>query len=134
MIIDTSALVAILFDEPEAAFFSRIIAGASVCRISVVTRMELAIVLDRQAEPDAARQAESYLRTAGILEEPVSLQQGFVARHAFYDYGRGRHAAKLNFGDCFAYALAKAMNEPLLFKGSDFAQTDVIPAYKQDPR
>ena len=134
MIVDTSALVAILFDEPEALLFTRIIADAQVCRISVVTRLELAIVIDRQAEPDATRQAEDYLRTAGIVEEPVTLEQGHIARRAYYDYGRDRHRAKLNFGDCFAYALAKSTKEPLLFKGSDFAQTDVVPAYKQDPR
>ncbi len=125
MILDTSALVAILFTEPEAESFSRLILEAEVCRLSVVNHLELSMVLDRQARPEAARQAEAFLRAAGIVMEPVTLQQGALARQAFYDFGRGRHRARLNFGDCFAYALAKSMDEPLLFKGADFAKTDV---------
>jgi ribonuclease VapC len=125
MILDTSALVAILFEEPEAEDFARLILEADVCRLSVANHLELSIVLERQAKPEAARQAQAFLRAAAILEEPVTLQQGALARQAFYDFGRGRHAARLNFGDCFAYALAKAMSEPLLFKGRDFAKTDV---------
>jgi ribonuclease VapC len=125
VILDTSALVAILFEEPEAAEFAQLILDADVCRLSVVNRLELAIVLERQAKPEAARQAEAFLRAAAVVEEPVTLHQGALARQAFYDFGRGRHKARLNFGDCFAYALAKAMNEPLLFKGRDFVATDV---------
>lgn len=125
MILDTSPLVAILFEEAEAENFARLVLAADVCRMSVVNHLELAIVLDRQARPDAARQAEAFLRAAAIVIEPVSLQQGALARQAYYDFGRGRHRAKLNFGDCFAYALAKAMDEPLLFKGRDFIHTDV---------
>ena len=90
-----------------------------------MNHLELAIVLERQARPDAARQAEAFLRAASIVVEPVTLQQGALARQAYYDFGRGRHRARLNFGDCFAYALAKAMDEPLLFKGQDFVHTDV---------
>ena len=125
MILDTSALVAILFTEPEAESFSRLILEAEVCRLSVVNHLELSMVLDRQARPESSRQAEAFLRAAGIVMEPVTLQQGALARQAFYDFGRGRHRARLNFGDCFAYALAKSMDEPLLFKGADFAKTDV---------
>jgi ribonuclease VapC len=125
MILDTSALVAILFGEPEAESFARLILAAEVCRLSVVNHLELAIVLERQARPEAAWQAEAFLRAASIVVEPVTLQQGALARQAYYDFGRGRHRARLNFGDCFAYALAKAMDEPLLFKGRDFVQTDV---------
>jgi ribonuclease VapC len=125
MILDTSALVAILFGEPEAEDFARLILETEVCRLSVANRLELSIVLERQAKPDAARQAEAFLRAAAIVEEPVTLQQGALARQAFYDFGRGRHKARLNFGDCFAYALAKAMDETLLFKGRDFTKTDV---------
>ncbi len=125
MILDTSALVAILFGEPEAEDYARLILKADVCRVSVVNRLELAVVLERQAKPDVARQAEAFLRAASIVEEPVTLHQGVLARQAFYDFGRGRHRAQLNFGDCFAYALAKAMDEPLLFKGSDFTRTDI---------
>ena len=125
MILDTSALVAILFGEPEAESFARLILAADVCRLSVVNHLELAIVLERQARPDAAWQAEAFLRAASIVVEPVTLQQGALARQAYYDFGRGRHRARLNFGDCFAYALAKAMDEPLLFRGRDFVHTDV---------
>jgi ribonuclease VapC len=125
MILDTSALVAILFGEPEAESFARLILAAEVCRLSVVNHLELAIVLERQARPEAAWQAEAFLRAASIVVEPVTLQQGALARQAYYDFGRGRHRARLNFGDCFAYALAKAMDEPLLFKGRDFVHTDV---------
>ena len=131
MILDTSALVAILFGEPEAADFARLILEADVCRLSVVNRLELSMVLERQAKPEAARQAETFLQTAAILDEPVTLHQGALARQAFYDFGRGRHKAGLNFGDCFAYALAKAMREPLLFKGDNFAKTDVQAARTQ---
>jgi ribonuclease VapC len=102
-----------------------LILEADVCRLSVANRLELAMVLERQARPEAARQAEAFLRAAAIVEEPVTLQQGILARQAFYDFGRGRHGARLNFGDCFAYALAKATGEALLFKGLDFTRTDV---------
>lgn len=125
MILDTSALVAVLFEEPEAEAFARLIWKADVCRISVMTHLELSIVLERQARPEAARQAEAFLRAASIVIEPVTLQQGVLARQAYYDFGRGRHRARLNLGDCFPYALAKALDEPLLFKGDDFARTDV---------
>jgi len=128
VILDTSALVAVLFDEPEAENFARLIFEADVCRVSVVTHLELSIVLERQARPEAGRQAEAFLRAASIVIEPVTLQQGALARQAYYDFGRGRHRARLNLGDCFPYALAKALDEPLLFKGDDFARTDVRPA------
>jgi ribonuclease VapC len=130
VILDTSALIAILFGEPEAEQFTRLIAEADVCRMSVVTQLELTMVLERLAKPDTGRQAEAFLRGAGVVVEPVTLQQGLLARQAFYDFGRGRHRAKLNFGDCFPYALAKALNEPLLFKGNDFSRTDVRVAAK----
>lgn len=127
MILDTSALIAILFEEPEAEEFASLILAADVCRFSVVNRLELTMVLERQAGPDSVRQAEAFLRAAAIVEEPVTLHQGTLARQAFYDFGRGRHKARLNFGDCFAYALAKTMDEPLLFKGEGFILTDVRP-------
>jgi len=125
VILDTSALVAILFEEPEAESFASLILAADICRLSVVNHLELAIVLERQAKPDTARQAEAFLRAASIIIEPVTLQQGDLARQAYYDFGRGRHRAQLNFGDCFSYALAKAMDEPLLYKGHDFVRTDI---------
>jgi ribonuclease VapC len=125
VILDTSALVAIFFDEPEAESFSRQILDAEICRLSVVSHLEVSMVLERQAKAADARQLDVFLRSAGVVVEPVTLQQGRLARQAFYQFGRGRHRAKLNFGDCFSYALAKDLGEPLLFKGNDFSLTDV---------
>jgi ribonuclease VapC len=125
VIVDTSALAAIFFEEPEAREFTELIFAADHCRLSVVSHLELMIVMDRQGKPGAAPEAAAYLAAIKVIEEPVTLQQGLLARQAFHTYGRGRHPAKLNFGDCFAYALAKALDEPLLFKGNDFAKTDV---------
>lgn len=125
MILDTSALVAIFFDEPEAESFSRQILDAEICRLSVVSHLEVSMVLERQAKAADARQLDVFLRSAGVVVEPVTLQQGRLARQAFCEFGRGRHRAKLNFGDCFSYALAKDLGEPLLFKGNDFSLTDV---------
>lgn len=128
MIIDTSAMVAILYREPEAAAFTRLILDADICRISVASYVELSIVMERQLGPGGMRQAEAFLRRAGITIEPVTVDHGEMARQAFLDFGKGRHKAALNFGDCFSYALAKATGEPLLFKGHDFGQTDMKPA------
>ena len=125
MIVDTSALVAILYREPEAERFVQIIHDAPICRISVANHVELAMVVESQLGPDGMRQAETFIRRAGIVIEPVTLEHGDLARQAFLDFGKGRHKAGLNFGDCFAYALAKATAEPLLFKGNDFGLTDV---------
>ena len=83
------------------------------------------MVIENQLGPEGMRQAEAFLRRAGILIEPVTLDQGDLARQAFLDFGKGRHQAGLNLGDCFSYALAKVTGEPLLFKGNDFSQTDI---------
>jgi ribonuclease VapC len=120
MIVDTSALVAILYREPEAQAFVERIHDADVCRISVATYVELSMVIASQLGPDGMRQAEAFLRRAGVVVEPVTLE-----RQAFLDFGKGRHKAGLNFGDCFSYALAKATGEALLYKGGDFALTDI---------
>lgn len=125
MIIDTSALVAILYGEPEGPRFVQLIHDAETTRISVANYVELAMVVENQLGPDGMRQAEAFFRRAGISVEPVTLEHGELARQAFLDFGKGRHKAGLNFGDCFAYALAKTSGEPLLFKGNDFIQTDV---------
>ena len=125
MILDTSALVAILYREPEAAAFVQRIHDADVCRISVASYVELSLVIESQLGPLGMRQAEAVLRRAGITIEPVTVEQGELARQAFLDFGKGRHKAGLNFGDCFAYALAKATGEPLLYKGDDFSRTDI---------
>lgn len=128
MIIDTSALVAILYREPEAEAFVERIHAAETSRISVANYVELSMVIEHQLGVEGMRQAEAFFRRAGIVIEPVSLEHGELARQAFLDFGKGRHRAGLNFGDCFAYALAKALGEPLLFKGNDFSQTDIQPA------
>jgi ribonuclease VapC len=125
MIVDTSALVAILYGEPEARNFVERIRAADVCRISVANHVELSMVVDSQLGPNGTRQADAFLRRAGVVVEPVTLEQGDLARQAFLDFGEGRHKAGLNFGDCFAYALARATGEALLFKGDDFALTDI---------
>lgn len=128
MILDTSAMVAILYREPEAATFAKRIHGADSCRISVANHVELSMVIEQQLGPEGMRQAEAFFRRAGIIIEPITVEQGELARQAFLDFGKGRHKAGLNFGDCFAYALAKATGEPLLFKGNDFSQTDILAA------
>lgn len=125
MIIDTSAMVAILYGEPEAAAFTRLIHDAATSRISVANYVELSIVIEKQLGPEGMRQAEAFLRRAGIRVEPVTVEQGHLARQAFLDFGKGGHKAGLNFGDCFAYALARDLDEPLLFKGKDFPETDI---------
>jgi ribonuclease VapC len=125
MILDTSALVAVLYGEPEARDFVERIRAADVCRISVANHVELSMVVESQLGPNGTRQADAFLRRAGVVVEPVTIEQGDLARQAFLDFGKGRHKAGLNFGDCFGYALARATGEALLFKGDDFALTDI---------
>jgi len=126
MIIDTSAIVAILRQEPEARRFAEAIEAAPVRRISATTYVEIGAVIDGGRDPVASRLVDELLATAGIVIESVTEAQARVARDAHRDFGKGSgHAAGLNFGDCFAYALAKATGEPLLFKGDDFSRTDV---------
>ncbi len=128
MIVDTSALVAILYREPEAQAFAGRIHDADVCRNRVATHVELSIAIESQLGPDGMRQAETFFRRAGVAVERVTLEQGELARQAFLDFGKGRHKAGLSFSDCFSYALAKATGEDLLFKGGEFALTDIRPA------
>jgi ribonuclease VapC len=129
MIIDTSALIAILRDEPDAADLAQAIAQSAVCRVSAATFVEAAIVIDGSRDPVASRRFSDLLEAAEVIMEPVTEAQARIAREAYRDFGRGSgHPAQLDFGDCFAYALAKAVREPLLFKGSDFSRTDVIAA------
>ncbi len=127
MIVDSSAIIAILFDEPDAALYANAIATAQGCCISAATYVEAAVVIESQSAAAGARQFDAFMRRAGILIEPVTEEQAFLARQAYADFGKGRHPAGLNFGDCFSYALARARNEPLLFKGKDFSLTDVRP-------
>ena len=131
MIVDTSALIAILRDEPEAPACARAIEAASRRRISAANFVEAAIVIDGSRDPVASRRFDDLLREAQAEIEPVTEAQARIAREAYRDFGRGSgHPARLNFGDCFAYALARTTGEPLLFKGDDFTPTDVIPALR----
>ena len=127
MIVDTSALLAIFFGEPEAEDFARAIAGAEVSRMSAANLLEAGIVADNQTNPRTGRQLDALVANFQLHIAPVTEEQVRIARQAYVDFGRGNHPAGLNFGDCFAYALAKATGEPLLFKGDDFAQTDIRP-------
>jgi len=130
MIVDTSALVAIIAGEPASERLIDALSHARICRISAGNFLELSMVMEGQHGPGAARQCDALLRRAGIVIEPVTVEQAHLARQAFLDYGKGRHPAGLNFGDCFAYALAKFTGEPLLYTGNDFGRTDVQPALR----
>lgn len=125
MILDTSALAAIFFGEPEGERFIETISQADQCRISVANFVELSMVIEGQIGPEAGRQCDVFFSRADIIIEPVTVEQAQLARQAFLDFGKGRHPAGLNFGDCFAYALARSSGEPLLFKGEDFRKTDI---------
>ena len=125
MIIDTSALVSILDQEAEAERLARAIAAASERMLSAANLVETGIVMQVRRGDEAARDLDLLLAKLKIDIIPVSGKQANLARKAFQHYGRGRHPAKLNFGDCFAYALAKDSSGPLLFKGNDFSQTDI---------
>jgi ribonuclease VapC len=128
MILDTSALAAIFFGEPEVDLYVQAIHDAATCRISAANFVELSMLVDGQIGPGAGRQCDVFFRRAEIIIEPVTVEHAHLARQAFLDFGKGRHPAKLNIGDCFAYALAKATGEPLLFKGEDFSKTDITAA------
>jgi ribonuclease VapC len=131
MIIDASAVIAILQNEPEAASCAKVIASARIRRISAVNYVEAAVVIDGSREPVASRRFDELFRAAQVTVEPVTEAQAQIAREAYRDFGKGSgHRAGLSFGDCFAYALAKATGEPILFKGDDFAHTDLTPALK----
>ena len=126
MIIDTSVLVAILRAEPDAAGFLEVIRATLPRRISAATYVELGVVIDGPGDPIASRRLDDFLGRMSIVIEPVTETQARIAREAYRDFGKGSgHPAGLNFGDCLAYALARELNEPLLFKGDDFRHTDI---------
>jgi len=132
MIVDTSALIAILRDEPEARACASAIESSAIRRVSAANFVETALIIDASRDPVASRRFDDLIREAQIIVEPVTEAQARIAREAYRDFGKGSgHPAKLNFGDCFAYALAKVTAEPLLFKGDDFARTDIEPAHQQ---
>lgn len=128
MIIDTSAIIAILFNERDAKTYAQAITKADSCRVSAATFVETSIVIEAQTKNGGSHQLDAFVRSARIAIEPVTEEQAHIARQAFSDFGKGRHPAGLNYGDCFSYALAKATGEPLLFKGADFKKTDITAA------
>ena len=128
MVIDSSAVLAILQDEPERSAFNALIAAADTRLLSAASLVELSIVLEARFGADGQGDLDLFLSTAEIEIVAVDRDQAELARGAFSRYGKGRHRAGLNFGDCFAYALAKRAGAPLLFKGNDFTHTDLQPA------
>jgi ribonuclease VapC len=128
MVIDSSALMAILLREPEAGPFTTAIANATARYISAVSVLETGIVLANDRGQSAIHELDEMISSAGIQIVPFDASQSGVARHAYEQFGRRRHPARLNFGDCAAYALAKSLGQPLLFKGNDFALTDIAAA------
>jgi ribonuclease VapC len=126
MIVDTSAIVSVLKNEPDAGAFQVAISRAFPPRLSAASYLEIGIVIDKGRDPVLSRSLDDFVARVGIEIEPVTEHQARIAREAYRDFGKGSgHPAQLNFGDCFAYALAKDKAEPLLFKGADFAHTDV---------
>ncbi len=125
MIVDPSAVLAILIQEPDAERYAGSIAAAPSLRMSVATYLEAAIVLEGRGAEAAGHELDAFLREAGIELEPVTHEHARAARRAWRRFGSGNHPAGLNLGDCFAYALASVAREPLLFKGGDFGLTDI---------
>jgi ribonuclease VapC len=125
MIVDSSVIIAILRNEPDANELAAALRRAPIRRVSAVTWVESAVVTDGNRNPVLSRRFDDLLRDVHMRIETVTPRQAEIARQAYRDFGKGRHKAGLNFGDCFAYALAKELDEPLLFKGDDFCHTDV---------
>lgn len=126
MIVDPSALIAVLNDEPDAPRYARALAEAPSVSMSAVGFVEASVVADASGSPAIRRRFDTMLRGLGVVVREVSVEQALLARDAYRDYGKGSGSlARLNFGDCFSYALAMSRDEPLLFKGDDFVHTDV---------
>ena len=130
MVVDTSIITAMIVDEPERNLFEDLILRASTVVISVAAVVEISIVLRHKRRDSDAEKLDELLSKLRIDVRGVDLSLGKLAREAFAQYGKGRHPAALNFGDCFTYALAKARDDILLFKGDDFARTDIVPAWR----
>jgi ribonuclease VapC len=129
MIIDTSALIAILRAEDDASDMAHAIEQAGMRQISAANYLEAAVVIDGSRDPVASRRFDELVQAADLRIEPVTQDQAQIAREAYRDFGKGSgHKAGLNFGDCFAYALAKTTGQPLLYKGNDFTHTAITPA------
>jgi ribonuclease VapC len=125
VIVDSSALIAILFKEPEAPAFAAALQGAPSRAVAAPTVVETAVVAEGRTQPAMGEALDDLLRAMRAEVVPFTAQHAAIARQAWRRFGKGRHPAKLNLGDCFAYALAIERDEPLLFKGEDFARTDV---------
>jgi ribonuclease VapC len=125
MVLDTSAILAILQDKPERRKFNEAIEAAETRSLSTASFVECSMILESRYGADGVRDLDLFIAKAQVSLVPVDEEQADLARRAFRKYGKGRHPAGLNFGDCFSYALSHALNEPLLFKGNDFNQTDV---------
>jgi ribonuclease VapC len=126
MVLDTSALLAILLDEPERRVFTEAIEAAEARLFSAPSFVETSMILESRHGAEGVRALDRLLAAANVEIVAVELAQAQAAREAFRQFGKGRHPAGLNFGDCFPYALAKCRGEPLLFKGGDFSKTDVL--------
>jgi len=126
MVIDTSALLAILQDEAERRAFNEAMETADSRSLSVASFVEISIVIEARHGAEGIRHLDRFLDRANVTVVPMDLEQGRLARQAFSRFGKGRHEAGLNFGDCFSYALAQVLGEPLLFKGEDFSRTDIV--------
>jgi ribonuclease VapC len=129
MILDSSSIVAILLAEPEARAFTKAIEAtidsSEGCSVSAVSYVEASVVIDSGRDAIASRRFDDFFRASRITVAAVTPRQAEIARQAYRDFGKGRHKAGLNLGNCFAYALAKELDEPLLFKGNDFNRTDI---------
>jgi ribonuclease VapC len=132
MVLDTSVFLAIFQDEPERRTFNEVIESADSRALSVATFVETSMVLESRYGAEGIRDFDLFLSKASISVLPVDVDQAHLARQAFRQYGKGRHPASLNFGDCFSYALAKSLAQPLLYKGQDFSQTDIQAAVKAE--
>ena len=125
MVLDTSAILAILLNEPERRHFNELIEADGMRLISAATFLEASLVIESRQGPAAGRELDLLLHRAQVSIVPVDAEQAEIARVAWRKFGKGRHTAGLNFGDCFSYALARVSGEPLLAKGADFAKTDI---------
>jgi len=125
VVLDTSAILAILLNEPERRHFNELIEADGMRLISAATFLEASLVIESRQGPAAGRELDLLLHRAQVSIVPVDAEQAEIARVAWRKFGKGRHTAGLNFGDCFSYALARVSGEPLLAKGADFAKTDI---------
>jgi ribonuclease VapC len=128
MVVDTSAIIAILLDEPERGEFAKVLESSPVRYMSTVSLVETSIVIETRFGAAGIRELDVLLKDAGLEAVTFDQEQALVAREAYRLFGKGRHPAALNFGDCCTYALASTLGEPILFKGDDFSQTDIASA------